>query len=199
MGAWMKQIVWLVLAAAAGLPETALAHSGHGLTHGFTAGFQHPFGGVDHLLAMFAVGLLAVQLGGRAIWLVPAAFVLTMIAGSLAGFAGVPAPGTEFAILISIVAIALPVAFALGMPVVAAMAWVALFAFFHGYAHGAELPVGAGAAPYIAGFALATALIHTAGIGVGLFAARIVSHGQRMALRLAGSAVTIAGLALFVI
>jgi urease accessory protein len=195
----MRRIVFLILAVALCMPETALAHTGNGLVHGFGAGFAHPIGGVDHLLAMFAVGLLAAQLGGRALWRVPASFVLTMIGGSIAGFSGFELPGTEFAIGISVVAIAMPVALALGMPVPFAMALVALFAFFHGYAHGAELPAGAGALPYIAGFALATAIIHGVGIGVGLLAGRLVKSGRGLALRLAGGVVTIAGFALFVV
>jgi urease accessory protein len=188
----------LVVAACAAFTAPAFAHPGHELLPGFVSGLEHPFGGLDHLLAMFAVGLLSAQLGGRAMVMVPAAFVLTMIAGSLAGFAGMPLPGAEFAIAISIVAIALPVAFALGIPVPLAMAWVALFAFFHGYAHGTELPTGTGALPYMAGFGVATAIIHTAGIAVGLGLAHIASS-RGMMLRLAGGAVTIAGLALFVI
>lgn len=195
----MRRIAGLVLAAACCSPEVALAHTGHEAIHSFTSGFQHPFGGLDHLLAMFAVGLLAVQLGGRALWLIPAAFVLTMIAGSLVGLSGVAMPGIELAIGISVVAIALPVALALGMPVSLAMALVAVFAFFHGYAHGAELPAGAGALPYMAGFAIATAIIHAAGIGAGLLAGGLAKRGSGSALRLAGGAVTIAGLALFVI
>lgn len=195
----MRRISVAVLAAAFCAPELAVAHTGPEHVHSFTSGFLHPFNGLDHLLAMFAVGLLAAQLGGRALWLVPGAFVITMIAGSLAGFAGIPVPGVEYAVTISIVAIALPVAFAMGMPAGLAMLYVAVFAFFHGYAHGAELPAGANAAQYILGFAAATAIIHGLGIGAGILAARISSASQRVGVRLAGGAVAIAGLALLVI
>ncbi len=195
----MRRIAFLVLAVAFFcVPQAALAHTGHGLAHSFLSGFQHPFGGADHLLAMFAVGLLAVQLGGRALWQVPAAFVGTMILGSLAGLNGMPLPGTEYAIGISIVAIALPVALAFGMPVILAMAYVALFAFFHGHAHGAELPAGDNAAQYILGFSLATAVIHGIGIATGLLAGKFAKQMQGFGLRIAGGAVVIAGLALFV-
>jgi urease accessory protein len=165
----------------------ASAHTGVGTVFSFQSGFLHPLGGLDHLLAMFAVGLLAVQLGGRAIWLVPGAFVVMMMAGALAGFAGIEIPGAELGIVASIIAIALPVAFALGMPAALAMAYVGFFAIFHGYAHGAELPAGADAAPYIAGFAIATALIHAAGVGFGLASGQLATGQGRYALRIAGA------------
>ena len=109
---------------------------------------------------MFAVGLLAAQLGGRAIWLVPGSFVVMMMAGALMRLSGIELSGVEFGIVVSIVAIALPVAFALAMPAAFAMACVGFFALFHGYAHGAELPANANTVLYVAGFSLATALIH---------------------------------------
>lgn len=178
--------------------DAAYAHVGHGTAFSLSAGFAHPLNGLDHLLAMFAVGLLAAQLGGRAVWLVPAAFMAAMTGGALSGFAGVSLPGVELGISISIVAIALPVAFALGMPAQLAMAYVGVFAIFHGYAHGAELPANAAAAPYMAGFVLATALIHAAGVGTGVTAARLFAGRHRYALRLAGGAVVAAGMALAV-
>lgn len=182
----------LVLASMVAGP--ASAHTGAGTAFSFQSGFLHPLGGLDHLLAMFAVGLLAVQLAGRAVWLVPGTFVLTMVAGALIGLAGIGIPGAELGIVVSIAAIALPVAFALGMPAALAMAYVGFFAIFHGYAHGAELPDGAAAAPYIAGFALATALIHAAGVGAGLACGRIsLGHGGYV-LRIAGSLVVLAGI-----
>lgn len=189
----------VVLSACAISAAPASAHPGDELLPGFVSGIEHPFSGPDHLLAMFAVGLLAVQLGGRSLWLVPSAFVLTMIAGSFAGFAGIAMPGSEFAITLSIVAIGLPVALALGMPVPLAMVWVALFAFFHGFAHGAELPAGGDRLTYIAGFALATAVIHASGIAAGLYAGRLADQARGNALRLAGGAVTLAGIALLVV
>ena len=179
----------LVLLLTAG---PALAHTGAGTAFSFQSGFFHPLGGLDHLLAMFAVGLFAAQLGARAIWLVPGAFVAMMMAGALAGFAAIGIPGVEFGTTISIVAIALPVAVALGMPAALAMTYVGFFALFHGYAHGAELPAQADAAIYVAGFALATALIHAAGIACGRMSARRGRH----ALRVAGGLVGIIGLGL---
>jgi len=187
--------IFLSLAFTA-LASPAFAHTGAGTAFSFQSGFLHPLGGLDHLLAMFAVGLLAAQIGGRAIWLVPGTFVMTMIAGALAGFVGFDIPGVELGIVVSIVAIALPVAFALGMPAALAMAYVGFFALFHGYAHGAELPIEAGAAPYIAGFALATALIHAAGVAIGLACGRLASAHGSYALRFTGGLVAVVGLGL---
>jgi urease accessory protein len=184
------------LAVALLLAGPASAHSGAGTIFSFQAGFLHPLGGLDHLLAMFAVGLLAAQLGGRAIWLVPGAFVAMMIAGALAGFSGLEIPGVELAIAVSVAAIALPVAFALGMPAALAMAYVGFFALFHGYAHGAELPIAADAAPYIEGFALATALVHAAGVTAGLAFGSVSAGRGGLALRLAAGLVAVAGLGL---
>lgn len=171
----------------------AHAHTGVGTAFSFSSGFLHPVSGLDHLLAMFAVGLLAVQAGGRAVWLVPGAFVVTMIAGALLGLSGAEIPGVELGIVLSVIAIALPVALAFGMPVPAAIAYVGFFALFHGFAHGAELPAAADAAPYVAGFALATALIHAAGIAVGLGCARMAVGRGALALRAAGALVVLAG------
>lgn len=169
----------------------ALAHIGHGAVFSFSSGFLHPFGGLDHVLAMVAVGMLAAQLGGRALWLVPGTFVTVMALAAAAGVTGLPLPGTEYGILLSIVAISLPVAFVLGMPVSLAMGLVGSFAIFHGHAHGAELPAEAVAAPYVAGFALATAHIHAAGILLGLALGRLAMG--RPALRIAGGAIALAG------
>jgi urease accessory protein len=187
----LKPILLSVIPAMAAAP--ASAHTGAGTVFSFHSGLLHPLGGLDHLLAMFAVGLLAAQLGGRAIWLVPGAFVTMMVAGAFVGFAGIEIPGVELGIVLSIVAIALPVALALGMPAGLAMAYVGFFALFHGYAHGTELPAEAGAMPYIAGFVIATALIHAAGIAAGIALGRgRALHGY--SLRLAGAAVAIAGM-----
>ena len=189
----------LLPAAALALAMTgpAFAHTGHGTAFSFSSGFLHPFGGLDHVLAMVAVGLLAAQLGGRALWLVPGTFVTVMALAAVAGVSGMSLPGTEYGIVLSIVAISLPVAFALGMPVALAMALVGMFAIFHGHAHGAELPAGATAAPYVAGFALATALIHAAGISIGLALGSLAKG--RPALRIVGGTIVLAGCFLAVV
>ena len=175
-------------------PAVALAHTGAGAAFGFADGFWHPRGGLDHLLAMFAVGLLAAQLGGRALWLVPGTFVVMMIAGAAVGIGGVPLPGVEYATGLSIVAIALPIAFALGMPVPLAMALVGTFAIFHGHAHGMEIPHDAAVTKYVLGFAMATALIHGAGVLSGLGLARLAK--RELLLRALGASIAVLGAAL---
>jgi urease accessory protein len=177
----------------------AYAHTGGHTAFSFESGFLHPFGGLDHLLAMFAVGLLAVQVGGRAIAMVPAAFVGMMIVGALVGLSGAEIPGIELGIVFSVIAIALPVALAFGLPAPAAMAYVGFFALFHGFAHGAELPSHGEAVPYVVGFAIATALVHVAGIAVGVACGRFAAERGSLALRTAGGAVVLAGLAVAVI
>jgi urease accessory protein len=156
----------LAVALLASIP--AYAHTGADTVFSLSSGFLHPLGGLDHLLAMFAVGLLAAQLGGRALWLVPGAFVALMILGAGLGHTQTALPGVEYAISFSLVAIAVPVAFALSMPAGVAMTLVGIFAIFHGHAHGSELPSDGELLAYIAGFATATALIHACGIGFAL-------------------------------
>ena len=165
--------------------------------HGsFAAGFSHPLFGTDHILAMVAVGLwaslLAVSAERRALWFVPATFVGTMLAGFLAAMAGTSLPFVEPVILASIVVIGLLAAVALNIPVPAAMAMVGFFAFFHGHAHGGEIGE-AGAGTYAAGFALATALQHAAGIGFGLLLGRMLGGRAGRRLTQAAGAVTALG------
>jgi urease accessory protein len=124
-------------------PGAALAHSGPaGHSHGFADGFMHPLGGLDHLLAMIAVGMLAAHLGGRALWQVPASFVALMAAGGAIGFAEIRLPYVELLIAASVVVLGALVAFRANVPLIAAMAIAGFFAIFHGHAHGAELPDG---------------------------------------------------------
>lgn len=188
----------LAAGAAALLPTAALAHPGHGEAVGFIAGAGHPVGGLDHVLAMVMVGLFAYQLGGRALWLVPATFVAVMAAGGALGMAGVEVPFVETGVALSVVALGAAVAFGLKAPVAAAMAMVGLFAVFHGYAHGAEAPETAGGASYAAGFMLATALLHAAGVGFGALIGRIGAAKGPLVVRTAGGLAGLAGLALLV-
>src|SRR5712691_8549209 len=148
-------------------PTVAFAHPGHE-GPGLVAGFLHPLGGVDHIIAMVAVGLLAARLGGRALWLVPASFIAAMAVAGLAAIAGVGLPYVETGIALSVLVLGATVALGLTMPVAAAMGLVAFFAIFHGYAHGAEMPETASGLAYGAGFVAATALLHGVGIGLGL-------------------------------
>jgi urease accessory protein len=148
------------------LPTAAFAHPGHD-AHGLVQGFAHPFGGFDHLIAMLAVGLYAWQLGGRALWLVPATFVAVMAAAGALGIAGVPLPGVEIGIAASVIVLGAIVALRVQMPVAIAAALVGVFAVFHGHAHGTEMPLDASGVAFAAGFLAATALLHVAGIALG--------------------------------
>src|SRR5262249_28941032 len=116
----------LLTAALTLIPAAAFAHTGVGDVHGFATGFAHPLGGLDHILAMMTVGIFAWQLGGRALWLVPAAFVLAMAIGAALGVGGVPLPFVEFAVAASVVVLGGIVAFACRAPIAIAMAVVAL-------------------------------------------------------------------------
>ena len=171
------------------VPTAALAHSGHGEAAGFTRGFMHPLGGPDHVLAMVAVGMLAYRLGGRALCLVPSAFLLVMGIGAALGAAGLHLPFVEAGIAASIVVPGVAIVLGSQAPVAIAVAVAGLFAVFHGYAHGAEMPHAGSAA----GFMTATALLHVAGIGLGLMLGRISRTHGNAAYRVAGCLIAASG------
>ena len=131
---------------------------------------------------MVTVGILAYQIGGRALWLVPATFLAVMAAGGLLGVAGVSFYFVEAGIAASVVVLGIIVALALKPPVALAMALVALFAVFHGYAHGIEAPLDGSTAVYGAGFLVATALLHAAGVAFGMLVGRIARPRARSAI-----------------
>jgi urease accessory protein len=179
------------------VPSLALAHPGlPGHAHDLANGFLHPLGGIDHVLAMVAVGLFAAQLGGRALWLVPASFVAMMAAAGLAGMSGVGLPLTEVGIASSIIVLGGAVALRLAIPVAAAMALVGFFAIFHGYAHGLETPETASGLLYGLGFVAATAMLHALGIGIGLAVGRLDTGHGRQLVRIAGGAAAVIGVVL---
>ncbi len=160
----------LILAALLAA-EPALAHTGHG-TSGFAAGLSHPVFGLDHLLAMVAVGLWAALSAPGRFWIAPAGFLAGMLGGGLAGFAGFEPPAMEAMITGSVVLFGALALAAARMPAPAAFALAALFGAAHGAAHGAELPEGLNAVGYAAGFMIATAALHAAGVAVALAARR---------------------------
>jgi urease accessory protein len=169
------------------LPGPALAHGLHDQGT-LMAGALHPISGIDHVLAMLAVGLLAAQLSGRSLWALPGTFVGAMLAGGLLGANGLPFPAVEPMILASIVILGVLVALATRLPLPALLYMTAVFGAAHGWAHGAEGPA-TGLAAYAAGFALATAALHLAGIALG--------RGlPALALRGLGAGTAAAGLAL---
>jgi urease accessory protein len=191
---WMsKMLRHAVAALASGItafaPTIALAHTDSGPTEGLLAGFVHPFAGLDHLAAMIAVGLWAAKSGGRAVFLLPAAFLATMALGAVLAWQGVQLPAVELALTASVIVVGILVALAVRVPSPAAAAMVAAFALFHGHAHGHEMASGSSALAYGAGFLAATALLHAAGIVAG----RTVTPRF---VRLGGGAVVALGLVL---
>jgi urease accessory protein len=158
------------------LPSLAQAHPGiPGHTHGFENGLLHPLTGLDHICAMVAVGLWAAQRGGRALWLVPATFVSIMTVGGALGMGKVGIPYVEQGIAASVLVLGIFIAAAVRLPLMASMAIVGLFALFHGYAHGAEMPETASGLAYGIGFVVATASLHLLGIALGITAQRFAS------------------------
>jgi urease accessory protein len=157
----------LIVALVLVVSSPALAHTGN-VSGGFAGGFAHPILGPDHVLAMVAVGLWGAFLGAPAIFILPIVFPLVMAFGGVLGIVGVPLPGAEVAIAISAVVLGLMVALAVRLPIWTAAVVVGVFAIFHGYTHGAELPAGANAVAYCTGFVIATGLLHLSGIALGL-------------------------------
>ena len=151
------------------LSAPAQAHvEGGALSGGFVSGFAHPLGGLDHVVAMVAVGLWGAFLGAPAVWVLPVVFPLVMALGGVLGSAGVPIPSVEIGIALSAVVLGVMVAGAQKPPLWVAALLVGAFAIFHGHAHGAELPANTSALAYSAGFVVATGLLHLAGIGLSL-------------------------------
>ncbi len=193
----MKKKFLLALAAALVAGATpALAHPGHGEAVGLIHGFVHPMSGIDHIVAMVAVGLFAAQLGGRALWLVPTSFVAMMGVGGMLGISSVDVPFVEVGIAMSVVVLGFAIAFAVRPPVALAMGLVGAFAIFHGHAHGAEMPVGASGLNYAIGFMLATALLHVAGIGLGFGVGRFAANRSLRIVQTGGGIMALAGVGL---
>jgi urease accessory protein len=177
----MKQAHFLGLALLILWTPAALAHTFGAHGAGFAQGLAHPFTGLDHLLAMTAVGAWAAQQGGRAIWAVPASFVIAMMAGALAAVAGVQLPHVEAMVAASVLVLGLLVTFQSRWPLAAGMGMVSLFAFFHGHAHGAEMPEAASPLLYGAGFVIATAILHIAGIASARIGGRWIQAAGMLA------------------
>lgn len=167
------------------------AHVQRGEGVSFLSGFRHPISGLDHVVAMIAVGLWGAQLGAPAIWLLPVAFPLVMACGGVLGLLGVPLPGAELGIAASAILLGAAVMLRLRPPLAVAAVLVAFFAIFHGYAHGAELPPGENSLLYSLGFVIATGCLHAVGITIGLLDRG--SFGQRV-VRAAGAVIAVVGL-----
>src|SRR5436305_14412266 len=185
---WVALIAAMVLAS-----RPALAHIVDGsATGGFLGGFAHPLFGLDHVVAMIAVGLWGAFLGPPAIWLLPIAFPLVMAFGGAIAILGVPVPGVEIGIALSAIVLGGMIALAARPPLVGAVLIVAAFAIFHGHAHGAELPPGSDAVAFSVGFVMATGLLHLTGIAFGL-----LTHWPlgRIGVRVTGVAIALVGAA----
>lgn len=182
----------LSIALAVGI--AVFFHSGTG--GGALAGFLHPLLGLDHLLAMVAVGLLSAQMGGRAIWTVPTAFVTVMAIGGLLGLNGIDIPWVEYGIAGSVLVLGVAIAAKQALPVVLTMVFVGFFALFHGHAHGTELPTYSDTIlyiiSYVVGFLVATAGLHVIGALIGAIAIR--SPRGDMLLRVAGVIIAVIGI-----
>jgi urease accessory protein len=184
-------IAWVALYAVAAAP--AWAHIAEATGGGWSAGFAHPFSGIDHLVTMVAVGVWAVQMGERAVWLMPASFVMVTALGAMLSLAGVALPGAEDGTAISVAVLGVLLAVAARPPLAIGVAVAALFGLFHGYAHGAEMPDTAAPLLYGAGLITATMGLQLAGIGMGMLARS--SIGQRVlpigAAAIAGIGITL--------
>jgi urease accessory protein len=184
------------LGALLALPSVAQAHVGIGSTVGFFDGVAHPFSGLDHICAMVGVGLWAAQRGGRAVWLMPIAFILVMAAGGLLGMAHLFIPFVEPGIIASVFVLGLLVAAAVRLPLAASTCLVGLFALFHGHAHGAEIPNSVGGFAYGLGFIASTMILHCCGLRLGIATQRVSSGWLTQC---AGGAMIACGFALCVL
>jgi urease accessory protein len=186
-----RRILMTLCAVFLFAPVAAWAHVESGQAGGFVSGLSHPVSGLDHVLAMVAVGLWGAQLGSPALWLLPVAFPMMMAFGGMLGLMGIPVPGIEVGIAVSGIVLGALILAEKKMPIIAALLIVAFFAIFHGHAHGTELEAGQNAMLYSLGFVICTGTLHGIGITMGL-----VHRWQfgRLALRGAGSLVMIGGL-----
>ncbi len=188
----MKHTARLMLSLAALLVTTAAqAHSDQVTTGGFVAGYLHPLTGLDHLLAMVAVGIWGATLRAPLIWALPVVFPLLMVVGGVLGIAGVPLPYVEPGIALSVVMLGAAIAALWRAPVPVAIAIVAVFGVLHGHAHGTELPGSAAPAAYAAGFVVSTGLLHLAGIALGTL--QSLRYGSEL-MRAMGGAIALTGL-----
>ena len=168
----------------------AFAHVEAGQASGFVTGLQHPWSGLDHVLAMVAVGLWGAQLGNPALWILPVTFPMVMAMGAMMGLIGIPLPGIEAGIALSAILLGAAVLSEFRPKLYAAAILVGFFAIFHGHAHGTELPPGQNGLLYSMGFVIATGCLHGLGIAMGLI------HrwpAGKLALRSAGALITIMG------
>ena len=184
------RLSWLTAVAAILFATPALAHVQRGQAGGFLSGLRHPVSGLDHVVAMIAVGLWGAQLGPPALWLLPVTFPMVMALGGMLGLLGMPLPGVEVGIALSAVTLGIMVLLEARPKLPVAAILVGFFAVFHGHAHGTELPANGSALLYSMGFVMATGCLHATGIAIGLI--HRWPFGRKI-LRLAGALVALAG------
>jgi len=190
----MRQMLFFVffLVSAAYLlwATSAYAHVDRGEAAGFLTGLQHPWSGLDHILAMIAVGLWGAQLGNPALWVLPVTFPMVMSFGAMMGLLGIPVPGVEIGIAVSAILLGTMVLAEVRPKLVIAAVLVGIFAIFHGHAHGTELPLGQSGLLYSMGFVIATGVLHGIGIAIGL-----IHHWPfgRIVLRCTGGFIAVMG------
>jgi len=194
----MKRVIIIVAALMGLAAQPVAAHTGGVVASGLGAGMLHPLGGLDHILAMIAVGVLAFQSGGRALWGLPVAFVAMMVLGGLMGASGVTMALVEYGIVGSVVLLGVVIAWGRRMPYGMALALVGVLAVFHGHAHGTEMPLNANGFAYAAGFAVATAFLHAVGIGLSAVSRASTQRFAPVLLRSVGAAIAAAGVGLAV-
>jgi len=182
----MKKFLNIFLFIVLAFPSFVFAHEVEG-AGGFLSGFNHPVLGFDHLLAMLSVGILSAQMGGKAIWKVPATFVVVMLIGGVFGINGINFISVELGIMCSVLILGIVIAADKKIPTFIAMLVVGFFAIFHGHAHGTEMPYLAEPLLYALGFVTGTAMIHIAGVMIGLSSSKF-NDGQQL-LKLLGAGI----------
>ncbi len=185
-----KRVLFALMLLVLFWPDAAFAHQETGTALGFSSGFMHPLSGYDHVIAMIAVGLWGGILGRPAIWLLPVTFPVVMAFGGVLGVRGFPLPGVEIGIAISDIVLGAMIAFSARPKLWVAALIVGIFAVFHGYAHGAELPNAANPMAYAAGFVIATGLLHVTGILIGLII--MLPWGMKV-VRVIGTVISLMG------
>jgi urease accessory protein len=180
----------LILLFGLGWINSAWAHVEGGQAAGFITGLQHPWSGLDHVLAMIAVGIWGAQLGSPALWLLPIAFPMMMAMGAMMGLLGIPVPGIEIGIALSAIVLGTMILAEVRPKLAIAIAIVGVFAIFHGHAHGTELPAGQSGLLYSMGFVIATGCLHAVGIALGLVNGL---PAGKLALRGAGTFIAVMG------
>lgn len=188
----MRQVLTLVLVLVTVATAPAFAHEGEGLAGGFMSGLTHPIYGLDHVVAMVAVGLWGAVLGAPALWILPLVFPLVMALGGAMGVLGIPMPAVEIGIAASGLVLGLMVALWVKAPIWVATVLVGIFAVFHGHAHGTELPEASNPIAYAVGFVIATGVLHITGIAFGALNG---VKGGSWAVRGAGAVIALAGAA----